>query len=137
MIRKNCSRKPRILDETNSDILMENKRYNPNCPNMNCNNSSDDLFDESCNQYLDQGNMEIPNCNCGFNDPSNSFPMNVMLGQSYVPMQEMPEKIFKPNVGLGMGTIFPELFSPYMPLQSIEENQFLAQTNEIKGGCNR
>ena len=37
-----------------------------------------------------------------------------MLAQSYVPWQTM-DKTFKPCVGLKMGTIFPELVSPYVP----------------------
>lgn len=36
-----------------------------------------------------------------------------------------------------MGTIFPELVSPYEPCQSIEDIEFIRATNKIKEGCNR
>ena len=55
------------------------------------------------------------------------FPNNYMYGQSYVPIQYM-NKTFKPDVGLQLGTIFPELVSPYSPGQSIEEIAFLGGT---------
>ena len=35
------------------------------------------------------------------------------------------DKTFTPCVGLKMGTIFPELVSPYSPCQSVEENAFI------------
>ena len=35
-----------------------------------------------------------------------------------------------------MGTIFPELVSPYCPNQSLEEINYLKRTNQIGGGCN-
>ena len=73
-------------------------------------------------------------CECGFDDDS-PFPENYMYGQSYVPIQRMT-KTFKPDVGLKMGTIFPELVSPYEPGQSLEEINFLRCSNEIKEGCN-
>lgn len=47
------------------------------------------------------------------------------------------DKTFIPSVGLKMGTIFPELVSPYMPGQSMREIEYLKATNPIKGGCNR
>lgn len=36
-----------------------------------------------------------------------------------------------------MGTIFPELVSPYMPGQSLAEIEYLKATNPIKEGCNK
>lgn len=63
------------------------------------------------------------------------FPSNPMLGQSYVPLQEM-NRTFTPCCGLKMGTIFPELVSPYMPGQSMAENDYLRRNNEIGEGCN-
>ncbi|MGN1351961.1 MAG: spore coat associated protein CotJA [Clostridia bacterium] len=57
-------------------------------------------------------------------------------GQSYVPIQRM-SNTFIPSVGLKMGTIFPELVSPYMPCQSCAEHQYLVATNSIKEGCNK
>ncbi len=75
-------------------------------------------------------------CKCGFEEKDNVFPENPMLGQSYVPIQYM-DKTFKPCVGLKMGTIFPELVSPYMPGQSMNEIKYLSATNTIKEGCNK
>ena len=46
-------------------------------------------------------------------------------------------KVFKPEVGLKKGTIFPELVSPYCPNQSIEEIEFIKMTNKIGEGCNK
>lgn len=74
------------------------------------------------------------NCKCGFDDNS-PFPDNYMYGQSYVPLQRMTTT-FKSDVGLRMGTIFPELVSPYAPGQSLEEDNFLRCSNDIKEGCN-
>lgn len=75
-------------------------------------------------------------CKCGFDEGNNPFPENPMLAQSYVPIQYM-DKTFIPEVGLKMGTIFPELVSPYAPNQSLEEIAFIEAANEIKEGCNR
>ena len=58
-----------------------------------------------------------------------AYPMYV---HAYVPVQTMT-KIFEPHDGLNQGTIFPELVSPYVPLQSMAENRFLRNYNE--GGC--
>lgn len=69
-------------------------------------------------------------CSCGFTD-QNVFPTNYMYGQSYVPIQYI-DKTFKPDVGLRMGTIFPELVSPYDPGDSMRENRYLReQTRNI------
>ena len=73
-------------------------------------------------------------CECGFDDDS-PFPENYMYGQSYVPIQYM-SNTFRPDVGLRMGTIFPELVSPYTVGQSLEEINFLRDSNEIREGCN-
>ncbi len=54
----------------------------------------------------------------------NIFPNNPMYAQSYVPWQTL-EKVLLPNDGLKMGTIFPELVSPYKPGQSLEEIEYL------------
>jgi len=43
-------------------------------------------------------------CRCG----------NKELARAYIPMQGFGE-LFKPEVGLRKGTIFPELFKPYVP----------------------
>jgi len=73
-------------------------------------------------------------CACGFeNDPS-VFPENYMYGQSYVPIQYL-DKIFKPEIGLKMGTIFPELVSPYCPGQSMAEDAYLRKKTGNEGKC--
>ena len=74
-------------------------------------------------------------CACGFEENNNGFPDNAVLGQSYVPWQVM-NNVFKPEVGLKNGTIFPELVSPYCPNQSIEEIEYIRMTNKIGKGCN-
>jgi len=74
-------------------------------------------------------------CGCGFAEEDNVFPTNPMLAQSYVPIQTM-DKTFTPCCGLKMGTIFPELVSPYRPGQSMEEIAYLKARNEIGEGCN-
>jgi len=94
-----------------------------------------EMLEEKCN--------EVPNtiptydaCSCGFDEEDEIFPMNPLLAQSYVPWQTMKET-FNPCAGLEMGTIFPELVSPYSPGQSSEFNEFVANSNTIKEGCNR
>ena len=82
----------------------------------------------------DDGNNNM-NCGCGFDEGVNLFPNNPMLAQSYVPIQYM-DKTFTPCCGLKMGTIFPELVSPYYPCQSMEEIAYLRARNEIGKGCN-
>lgn len=95
------------------------------CPNQknaqNKNNCSQN------NQYDDK-------CDCGFENDSTVFPENYMYGQSYVPIQYLDE-IFKPEVGLKMGTIFPELVSPYYPGQSLEENAYIKNNTMNEGQC--
>ena len=75
-------------------------------------------------------------CGCGFEEEESVFPTNPMLGQSYVPWQVM-DQTFKPCIGLKMGTIFPELVSPYVPCQSIEEINYIKCMNKIGEGCNK
>jgi len=75
-------------------------------------------------------------CECGFGEEPSAFPSNPMLAQSYVPIQEM-NKTFTPCCGLKMGTIFPELVSPYVPGQGMAENEYLRRVNEIGEGCNK
>ena len=45
-------------------------------------------------------------------------------------------QIYTPEIGLKMGTIFPELVSPYCPNQSLETINYLKNSNTIGGGCN-
>ena len=95
-----------------------------------CNNKNHKIeFSTKYENYNDD-------CGCGFEEEYNVFPENPSLAQSYVPIQYM-DKTFKPCVGLKMGTIFPELVSPYVPCQSMEEINFIRKTNTIGKGCNK
>lgn len=103
-----------------------------------CNKEKEDVFDDTCDHVpnMPQGNRPQDECACGFDEEMSPFPANPMFGQSYVPIQYMT-KTFEPEVGLKMGTIFPELVSPYVPCQSLEEIAFIKATNKIGEGCNR
>lgn len=94
----------------------------------------DDILETKCNNVSSYDNYE-DNCGCGFDEEKSMFPDNPMLAQSYVSIQYM-DKTFKPCVGLKMGTIFPELVSPYVPGQSMKEIDYLRKTNKIGKGCN-
>ena len=91
-----------------------------------CSNNCENTLNCNCKE----------DCKCGFDTEESLFPENPIFGQSYVPIQKL-NKTFTPCVGLKMGTIFPELVSPYFPCQSIEENAFIEAKNEIGEGCNR
>ena len=120
-------------------------RYNRNC--MHCQYNSQALekvcnnvgtvaeYTEPMNNGCCQCNNNDTNCGCGFDEGTNLFPDNPMLAQSYVPIQYL-DKTFTPCCGLKMGTIFPELVSPYYPRQSMEEIAYLKANNEIGKGCN-
>lgn len=110
------------------------------CGCMNNMNEQKECNDKMCNVIEDVcSNVENYNkydmCDCGF-DEDNTFPSNYMYAQSYVPMQKLG-KTFVPPVGLKMGTIFPELVSPYKPGQSMEEIDFIRRKNMIGEGCNK
>lgn len=116
-----------------------------NCrPMYSCNNAnmniSDDVLEDVCDNYELSDSYccddDKCGCGCGFDQGMQAFPDNAVLAQSYVPYQFM-DKTFKPCVGLKMGTIFPELVSPYVPCQGIEEIEFIKATNKIGKGCNR
>ena len=92
-------------------------------------------MEQSCNNVVSYEN-HVSDCGCGFDEEYNVFPENPMLAQSYVPIQYM-DRTFKPCVGLKMGTIFPELVSPYSPGQSMEEIKYIEMTNTIGKGCNK
>ena len=114
-----------------------NRYFTRHC---NCNNCSNITFDEcdmetKCNNVQSDYNMNMDSCSCGFDEEFNAFPENPMYGQSYVPIQKM-NKVFKPEIGLKHGTIFPELVSNYCPNQSIEEVEYIKATNKIGEGCN-
>lgn len=107
--------------------------------NQEAENTSDtiDSTTEYRNMSCDCGcNVMNNDCSCGFDEDINLFPNNPMLAQSYVPIQYM-DKTFKPCYGLKKGTIFPELVSPYVAGQSMEEINYLKLRNEIGEGCNR
>lgn len=109
------------------------------CMNNSYQNNScelqEDILENKCDNVNSYENYD-ESCSCGFDEEYNMFPENPMLAQSYVPIQYM-DKTFKPCVGLKMGTIFPELVSPYVPCQSIEEIDFIRKTNTIGKGCNK
>lgn len=108
---------------------MNNNYQNDSCEMQN------DIIETQCsevNSYEDMSNS----CDCGFDEGYNVFPENPMLAQSYVPYQYM-DKTFKPYVGLKMGTIFPELVSPYVPGQSMQEIKMIENMNTIGKGCNK
>ena len=100
-----------------------------------CNNT-ENILEDTCDNVVSYSDDMYDSCNCGFDEDLSLFPENPMLAQSYVPWQYM-DKTFKPCVGLKMGTIFPELVSPYMPCQSMRVNEFLESTNTIREGCNK
>ena len=103
----------------------------------NYSNLPEEAVEDAC-ECVDNDNMyvnEQDECDCGFEEEDMTFPMCPELAQSYVPIQTL-DKTFTPEVGLRMGTIFPELVSPYEPCQSIEEINYIKERNEIKGGCN-
>ena len=123
---------------------MYNCRYRKCCMQ---NNYDNDMIENACKKcnvtadYYVENNMSNSDnnnnsCDCGFYEEDSVFPENPVLGQSYVPIQKMG-KTFLPDVGLKMGTIFPELVNPYYPCQSLEEIAFIKSMNEVKEGCNK
>ena len=103
------------------------------CNKCNCNNN-ENMLEDICDE-VNYCNCGMNACECGFDDECGVFPSNYMFGQSYVPIQTM-NQTFTPEVGLRMGTIFPELVSPYMPGQSMAEIEYIRNTNSIGEGCN-
>lgn len=95
----------------------------------------ENVIETSCNCVQNNMFAEKNECDCGFDEDMNPFPSRPEFGQSYVPIQYM-NKTFIPSVALHMGTLFPELVSPYEPCQSIAEIAYIKAHNEIKGGCN-
>ena len=95
-----------------------------------------DLMEDKCQNTCNCIENYNNYCDCGYEEEYDVFPSNPMLAQSYVPFQYM-DQTFKPCVGLKMGTIFPELVSPYEPCQSMEEIAYIENTNKIGEGCNR
>ena len=110
--------------------------YNPEVIETICDNVGVDAQFAMPNCGCGCDCMNSNNCGCGFEEEPSVFPANPMLAQSYVPIQQM-DKTFTPCCGLKMGTIFPELVSPYMPCQNMEEINYLRDANEIGEGCNQ
>ncbi len=108
---------------------MNNSYRDNNCEAVN------DIMETKCDHIASYEDYQ-DGCSCGFDEEYNMFPDNPMLGQSYVPFQYM-DRTFKPCVGLKMGTIFPELVSPYVSGQSMEEIDYIRRTNQIGKGCNK
>ena len=108
------------------------KNYN-NCPSMHYDECD---IETKCNNVSNYNNYEADECACGYDEDYSGFPEYPMYAQSYVPVQRM-NKVFKPEVGLKKGTIFPELVSPYCPNQSVEEIEYVRMTNKIGEGCNK
>lgn len=102
------------------------------CNNANNPYSNIKMQNKICNKS--QENKQDDRCECGFESDPTIFPENYMYGQSYVPIQYI-DKIFKPEVGLKMGTIFPELVSPYEPGQSMKEDAYLRKVTGNEGKC--
>lgn len=108
---------------------MNNSYQNDSCEMQS------DMIEKQCDNVASYEDY-MDDCSCGFDEEYSVFPENPMLAQSYVPYQYM-DKTFKPCVGLKMGTIFPELVSPYVPGQSMEEIEYIRRTNKIGKGCNK
>ena len=114
---------------TRKCYCMNNSYQNDSCQ------MKDDMMEKQCDNVASYEDM-TDDCACGFDEERDVFPEDPMLAQSYVPYQYM-DKTFKPCIGLKMGTIFPELVSPYMPGQSMEEIEYIKMTNKIGKGCNK
>ena len=116
---------------------MYNRRYRKCCCQKHYDNNVIETACNNCGITADYYTKKVDEaCDCGFEESENVFPSNPMFGQSYVPFQTMNET-YMPCSGLEKGTIFPELVSEYCPGQSMEEIQYIADTNMIKEGCNR
>lgn len=99
-------------------------------------NVCDNISNTQCkNCCINNCNMHEYDCDCGFDEEENVFPLNPMLAQSYVPIQTL-DKTFTPCCGLKNGTIFPELVNPYEPCQNMKFNEYLIRRNTIGEGCN-
>lgn len=104
------------------------------CNNYQPENDNCNMYETSCNMQPDYYSDNGCPCACGF-DNNSVFPDNWMYAHSYVPHQRM-NHVYTPEIGLKMGTIFPELVSPYCPGQSADVMNYLKDTNSIGEGCN-
>ncbi len=57
---------------------------------------------------------------CNNSRMTSGLPNCYMFGHAYVPNQVYNGNSFNPEQGLQNGTMFPELVSPYMPLDSMK-----------------
>lgn len=120
----------RVISNMNMNVNTNTNTNNISNSNNNVNTNSRANMDPSnlnsilTNNQNSNQNNPVTQSRCGFNE-SSVFPDNYMYGQSYVPIQYI-DSTFRPEVGLRMGTIFPELVSPYEPGQNMREMQFLA-----------
>lgn len=117
--------------------MYRNCKWQNQC-NCGC-NKKEEAIEEKCEDVAPVYNCNDYKkecCECGFDEEDKLFPTNHMFGQSYVPIQRM-NKTFTPCVGLKMGTIYPELVSPYSPGQSMTEIEYIRRTNGIGEGCNK
>lgn len=102
--------------------------YNPKVIETICNHvGTSPEYENNCG--CNSNNNSFMNSGCGFKEEPCVFPENPMLAQSYVPVQQL-ENTFTPRCGLKMGTIFPELVSPYLPGQSMREIEYLKNAKE-------
>ena len=99
-------------------------------------NQNNQALEDICDDVLTLSDYNTDKCDCGFDEEDTMFPENPQYGNSYVPNQIL-KTTFMPNVGLKLGTIFPELVRPYMPGQSMKEIEYLRNTNKVKEGCNK
>lgn len=100
----------------------------------NCNNDMSDMFEGACKmQSMPCNTNHMNQCSCGF-ESSNIFPNTLLYGHSYVPHQYM-NNVYTSEYGLKMGSIFPELVSPYCPGQSQEIMNYLRKSKDFEGGC--
>ncbi len=105
---------------------------NRNTRKCSCMNNVENSIETEL-QYENPSSYEYNSCECGFEE-QNTFPTGFSYGQSYVPVQYL-DKTFTPEVGLKVGTIFPELVSPYMPCDGMMQNKYLRNYKRV-GGCN-
>lgn len=47
------------------------------------------------------------------NEQKSKFPSDPVVAMAYVPWQQL-EEVYEPEVALRHGTIFPELYKPFM-----------------------
>lgn len=102
---------------------------------MNCNMPRKDVCEirtDFNNRYNSNSNNfnNIYNSNLSNFNQTSGFPIKYMYGHAYVPNQVF-RNTFTPQEGLEKGTMFPELVSPYMPLDSMREIEFLRKGGRI------